>query len=100
MDRIEIDVGRQYNGCTFRLHPQSKAIIKKKYPNLHSASSTFISYENQQDFELISESMWRQIAALLIGLSEPQVEEQYEVVLVDPVAGTEIFNSRKQKQHV
>lgn len=96
MKKIEIDVGRQLNGCTFRLHPQSKAMMKKKFPDVHPPLSLFISYEDQQDFEQFYDSMWWQIAMILTGLSEKQVKTLYNVIIVDPVDGTEIFNSSKQ----
>lgn len=96
MDRIEISVGRQWDGCTFQLHPLSKAMIEKKFPGLHPAKSVFISYENQQQSEWMHSSMWRQVASILTGLPENQVEELFEVVFVDPVEGREIFNSCKE----
>lgn len=95
-ERIEIHVGRQLDGCTFRLHPHSKALIKAKYPEVKPPSSLFVSYEDQQNPEQIYWSMWWQIAMILTGLSENEIKEQYEIAIVDPVNGKEIFNSHKQ----
>lgn len=96
MEKLKIDAGRQLDGCTFRLNPQSKALISNNFPDVYPPSSLFISYEDHHSIEQFYGSMWWQIAMILTGLTEQQIKKLYEVVIVDPVNGTEIFNSSEQ----
>ena len=96
MDRIIIDVGRQLDGYTFRLHPRSKAELQKKFPGRHLLTSIYTSYERRYDFESIHGSALPHVAMVLTSLSEDQLEELGGVVFVDPVSEEELFDSAGQ----
>ncbi len=96
MDKIIIDVGRQRDGYTFRLHPRSKAELQKKFPGRHLLTSIFTSYERNCNFESIHGSVLPHVAMVLTGFSENQLEELGGVVFLDPVSGEELFDSAGQ----
>jgi hypothetical protein len=73
---IEVAVGRQSNGATFQLHPQTRAMLESRFPGWSPApSSLFVSSNKPWDFERMQDPMWSQIVMLLTRLTEEQIEE-------------------------
>jgi len=91
MDPIVIDMGKQLQGYTFRLNPLSQIELNELYPDTHSVSSVFISFDSRKKMEGLPALMWPQILTLLTGLSEPEHLNKFSVV--NPVTGQEVYSS-------
>lgn len=87
---ILINIGRQSDGCTYQLHPQSRVEILQRFPGVRPAPSVFVGYETQTEFEEIHGPMWPQIASMLTGLTKRQINQMGGVRLYDPVERREI----------
>jgi hypothetical protein len=86
MSSIVINIGRQSDGCTYQLHPRSRADIKKRFPAAQLVPTLFVGYDTQADFERLQGPLWKQIAMILTGLTWEQLEESGGVSMYDPVA--------------
>jgi len=86
MNSIVINIGRQSDGCTYQIHPRSRADIKKRFPAAHLVPTLFVGYDSQTDFETFHSTMWKQIAMMLTGLTWEQIEQSGGVSMYDPVA--------------
>lgn len=87
---IRIDIGKQSDGCVFMLYPLSKERLSKEYPDIHPASSIFISFETQKDFENQHGLIWNQIITLLTGLSPAKLKRLGGVSFYDPATDREV----------
>lgn len=77
---IEIQVGRQSTGWTFALHPFSRQMIQKLFPESRLVPSVFIATETQQDFQATVgnlASLAQQVAIILTGLDIDQLNEKF-----------------------
>jgi hypothetical protein len=83
---VQINIGRQADGCTYALHPRSAAEITKRYPGVHPAPSIYVGYATRTDFESLHGPMWPQIAALLTGLGLQTMDRELAVTIFDPRA--------------
>ncbi|MEM7531515.1 MAG: hypothetical protein AAF639_05025 [Chloroflexota bacterium] len=92
MNSIVIDMGKQLEGYTFRLHPLSRQWLQKQYPTTKPVKSIFISFDTRGKMDDIQSLMWPQILALLTGLSGLDELNQFSVI--NPVTGQEVYNSR------
>jgi hypothetical protein len=86
MSPIIINIGRQSDGCTYQLHPRSRAEIKARFPSVHPVPTIFVGYDTQGDFETLHGPMWKQIAMMLTGLTWEQIEEVGGATIYDPMA--------------
>jgi hypothetical protein len=86
MSSIVINIGRQSDGCTYQIHPRSRADIKRRFPAAHLVPTLFVGSDPQADFETFHGTMWKQIAMMLTGLTWEQLEESGGVSMYDPVA--------------
>jgi hypothetical protein len=86
MSSIVINIGRQSDGCTYQLHPRSRADIKKRFPGAHLVPTLFVGSDTQADCETFHGTMWKQIAMMLTGLTWEQLEESGGISMYDPVA--------------
>ena len=81
---IDILVGRQSNGWTYGLHPNSFKLIRKRFPSIHPRPS--ISWARcASDYEVTSGTSYDQIAVLLTGLSVEELAELGGYRIVDPI---------------
>jgi hypothetical protein len=94
MPEIIIDVGRQMDGATFRLSPQTSARLTAQKLGHPLASSIFVTFTTKEAFERDSGSMWTQIAMLLTGLAADQIKELGGFRFVDPTDREVLFESR------
>jgi hypothetical protein len=84
---IDILVGRQSNGRTYGLHPNSFKVVRKRFPTIHPRSSVFMGLDSSSAFEGANGTTFDQIAALLTGLSPEKLAELGGYRIVDPVTG-------------
>jgi hypothetical protein len=93
MPEIIIDVGKQMDGATFRLSPQTNARLTAQKLGNPLASSIFVTFTTQEAFERNQGSMWTQIAMMLTGLTAEQIEELGGFRFVDPADREVLFES-------
>lgn len=91
---IVAEVGKQTNGATFRLSPKTEAMLAARISNWFPASSIFVSFDTKWDFGRLTRSMWAQIAILLTGLSEEQIQSFGGFILMNPTDKEVVFDSR------
>jgi len=68
-------------GADFSLHPHSKTLIRRRFPQSRPVSSISIEWRTRSDFERDQGPIWDHIAVVLTGLSLEQLAtlEGYEV---------------------
>lgn len=97
MDKIIVEVGKQLDGYTFRLSPRTRTRLERELPNLPPATSLFVGFDTQGDFEKIHGPMWQQIVSILTGLSEDRLKKLGGYDFVDPLTNRVIHRSAKDK---
>jgi hypothetical protein len=85
---------RRSLGADFSLHPHSKTLIRRRFPQAHPVSSIAIEWRTKSDFEREHGPIWDHIAVVLTGLTLEQLAslEGYEVY--DLMAERTIYNSQ------
>lgn len=81
-----IRIGRQWDGCVYRLDSLSKRRLKAAHPRTHVVPTVLIGYDpaKRDQFEARQASMWPQIAQILTGVSLEKLRAFGGVVLIDP----------------
>ena len=87
MSTLQIDIGRQSDGCVYMLHPLTEIELEKRFPGVHRIPSVLIGYHTKAEFESLHGPLWKQVATMLMGLTWEQIEELGGVTLHDPRAG-------------
>lgn len=79
---VVILMRRHSQGAEFTLHPQSRMLVKRRFPDARPVASVSIESTTMQDFEQQHGPIWEHIALVLTGLSTAQLAELggYEVV--------------------
>jgi hypothetical protein len=93
-EEIIIDVGRQMNGATFRLSPQTRVRLTEQRLGSPLATSLFVTFTTRDAFESYHGPMWQQVVMLLTGLTEDQIEKLGGFRFVDPADSEVLFESR------
>jgi hypothetical protein len=83
---IEIRVAQRSDGCTYSLSPTSRKLILKRFPRANLAPNVFISTPARFDLERTHGPIWGQVALILTGLSEEQIQQLGGYRVLDPVA--------------
>ncbi len=92
---ISIYVGIQHDGRTFALHPQSRAVIRNKYPHAARIDSVFVGLVPPADWATTvnpQDALYEQIALMLTGLSKEQLAEFGGFRVYDPRRKEEIYS--------
>jgi hypothetical protein len=94
---IVILVGRQSDGNTYDLHPNSAKLLRKKFPRIPMKPSVFVGRETQATYEDgAGTAMYDQVVALLTGMDVSRVVDAvggYRVV--DPVSNLTLWQVTK-----
>lgn len=90
MEPIRININRERDGCYYELDPVSRSQVGAARAEARVAPMVFIGYKSEQDFDALHGPLWLQIARLLTGLSDEELEEFGGVVLYDPVGEREV----------
>jgi len=72
--RVVILMRRQNLNADFSLHPHSRTLIHRRFPNSRPVSSITIEWTTKDDFEQVHGPIWDHIAMVLTGLSIEQLE--------------------------
>ncbi|HEY3570232.1 MAG TPA: hypothetical protein VGP73_20040 [Thermoanaerobaculia bacterium] len=91
---IEVAVGEQGNGATFRLTPETRMMLEARFSGWsRGPKGVFLEAERLWDFSLMRDLMWAQVVMLLTGLTEQQIQELGGFTFVDPVDHEVFFES-------
>lgn len=93
MSQIVVEVGKQMDGATFQLSPQTRASLASQTGKQLPAASVFVSYGTRSDFEKARGPAWGHIVALLTGLSEDQIHRMGGFSVVSPTDNEILFES-------
>lgn len=93
MSQIVVEVGKQMDGATFQLSPQTRASLASEAGKQLPAASIFVSYGTRADFEKAQGPLWGHIVALLTGLSEDQIHRMGGFSVVSPTDNEILFES-------
>jgi hypothetical protein len=87
---IQINIGKQSDGCVYELHPHSRRDLQQKFPALRAAPSVFIGYNTVAEFEVLQAPMWLQVAQMLTGLPKSEIKKMGGAKIYDPLEKREI----------
>jgi hypothetical protein len=90
---VEILVGRQGDGSTYSLHPNSLKLIRQRFPEIHPRPTVFIGSDTQTDIEASVGSIYNQVAIILTGLSSRLLNELGGYRVVDPLTDLALYQS-------
>ncbi len=86
---LVIEVVSETDGYAYQLDPDSRLRIRKNVPNVSPAGRLFVGYDTKNDFEKIHGDMGLQIARLLTGLPQEQMEK---------LGGIEFFDVKNDRR--
>jgi hypothetical protein len=94
---VVILVGRQSDGNTYELHPNSLKLLRKKFPRVPINPSIFIGRDTQANYEeSASKTMYDQVLTLLTGLDVDRVLDSFDGYrVVDPVSNLTLWQMMK-----
>ena len=92
MSQIIVEVGKQMDGATFQLSPQTRAMLSSRSSQRLPTSSIFVSYGSKQALGTMHDPMLSHIVALLTGLSDSQIRE-LGFSVVNPADSEILFES-------
>jgi hypothetical protein len=81
---LVIRVGQQGDGAVYGLDYHSEQRIRARYPEAHVAKHLFVGYEGKQDIKRLHGPFWREIAKILTGLTDEQIEQLGGLLVFDP----------------
>lgn len=90
---VEILVGRQRDGTTYSLHPNSLRLIRQRFPQVHPRPTVFIGSDTQTNIEASWGSIYDQVANILTGLSSTLLNELGGYRVVDPLTDLVLYQS-------
>jgi hypothetical protein len=91
---LDLELGRQSTGLTFGLHPISRRMIRKRFPDSCRLEDVFLSTDPQYPFRPVGAELAgiaAQVLPLLTGLTEEQLALFGGFRLIDPVTACEIL---------
>lgn len=91
MSQIVVEVGKQMDGTTFQLSPQTRAMLSSRSGERLPTSSIFVS-GSRQTLGTLRDPMLSHIVALLTGLTESQIRE-LGFSVVNPADSEILFES-------
>lgn len=83
-------MGLQSDGGVYELDPLSRRLIERRFPGLEPPYQMFVGYPKRihhitrEEFERVQGSLWRQIALMITGLTDEQMEELGGFRIYDP----------------
>jgi len=78
-------VGRQSDGITYGLHPNTLKRIHQQFPQVRQTPSVFIGSDTQTNYETSVGPIYDQVAILLTGLPRDKVRELGGYRVVAPI---------------
>lgn len=93
MSGIVVEIGKQMNGATFQLSPQTRVALAETTGRQLPTSSVFVSYDTKSNFEAMHGPFWSHIVALLTGMSDDQIRRLGGFSVVSPTDNEVLFES-------
>ncbi len=93
MAKIIVEVGKQMDGVTFRLSPQTRALLSPRFRSEQVPASIFVSYETKSDFEHFHGPLCEHVVMILTGLNEQQLTNFGGFRFVTPTDDKVLFDS-------
>jgi hypothetical protein len=92
---IAILVGRQSDGNTYSLHPNSFKLLRQRFPQVRVQPTVFIGRDTQDNYEATWGSIYEQVATLLTGLSPERLLDAFGGYrVVDPVSNLTLWEAK------
>ena len=92
---IAILVGRQSDGNTYSLHPNSFKFLRQRFPQVRVQPTVFIGRDTQDNYETTWGSIYDQVATLLTGLSAERLLDAFGGYrVVDPVSNLTLWEEK------
>ncbi len=88
---MAVNVGAQFQGCSFRLHPKNRLLLQERFGQTIDSASVFVSNEAEEPFAIAYQSKWLPICSLLSGLSNEQLHSLDEIVFQEPFPVKELL---------
>jgi hypothetical protein len=87
LEPLTIYFGREGDGFTYKLHPNSMQLIKKKFTGVNTVDSIFVGIDTRQDLSTQFEtSWWDQLVAILTGVSIEKIIDVGGYQVYDPIS--------------
>ena len=96
LERITVWVGKDWDGFTFRLRPQTRVMLRKRFPDAPMLPQMSINFEAKSGFEAIHGPIYRHVLELLTGLTSEEIDSIGGGVFVDAASELPIYDTRKE----
>jgi hypothetical protein len=93
MSAIVVEIGKQMNGATFQLSPQTRVALAAQMGTQLPTSSVFVAYDPRGSSEQMRGPFWSHIVALLTGMSDDQIRGLGGFSVVSPTDDEVLFES-------
>ena len=90
---VQILVGRQGDGTSYSLHPNSLKLIRQRFPQVHPRPTVFIGSNPHADIEASVGPIYNQVVRCLTGLRLSQLKEIGGFRVVDPLTNLVLYQS-------
>jgi len=91
---LDVYLSRNGEGLTFALHPNSRKLLRQRFPRTLLLQMVYVGTDDRDDFEQNQTAAQDRVVQLLTGLSEEQVEELGGYRIYDPVRKRVVRESR------
>jgi hypothetical protein len=90
---VDILIGRQAEGYTYSLHPNSVKLIRQRFPQVHPRPTVFIGRDSQTAIEPGAEWPYDQIARILTSLPPGGLNDLGGYRVLDPLTDLVLYQS-------
>jgi hypothetical protein len=81
---VDVEIALRYDGCSYGLSPYARGLVHKSFPSARPVQIVTIRSQMQPDFQAAQGHLWDQVARLLTGLTDEQLNELGGYRLYDP----------------
>lgn len=96
---VTIVMVRRSLGMTFSLHPHSRALVRRRYPDAQQVSSISVEYGTRHEFEELHGPIWEHVAIMLTGLSIDQLDQLEGFEIIDASTWQSVYASFRDPAH-
>ena len=96
LERITVWVGKDWDGFTFRLRPQTRVMLRSRFPDAEMIPQMSISFATRSNYEAIHGPMYRHVLEMLTGLTSEEIDKIGGGVFVEATTETPLYDTRKE----